>query len=58
MARMPRIVVPGQALQLQLYWETFAQCDGALRPDQVVCEVSCGRGGGLVSVIAVAAHHA
>ena len=42
--------VPGQALQLQLYWETFAQCDGALRPDQVVCEVSSGRGGGLAFV--------
>ena len=42
--------VPGQALQLQLYWETFAGLDGALGPAKVVCEVSCGGGGGLAFV--------
>jgi len=36
-----------QALQYELYWQTFSQLDDSLNSSEILCEVGCGRGGGL-----------
>lgn len=36
-----------ERFQYELYWQTFQQIDEALPASSVVCEVGCGRGGGL-----------
>ena len=38
---------PEEALQYELYWQTFSQLDQPLSEEQILCEVSSGRGGGL-----------
>ena len=38
---------PSQGFQYELYWQTLKQLDISLASDQVHCEISCGRGGGL-----------
>lgn len=38
---------PEQHLQYELYWQTFSQLKQTLEPNQIICEVSSGRGGGL-----------
>ncbi|MBX3670483.1 MAG: class I SAM-dependent methyltransferase [Rhodocyclaceae bacterium] len=38
---------PDEALQYELYWQTFALLERQLSAQQVLCEISCGRGGGL-----------
>lgn len=39
--------VEGERLQYELYWQTFCLLERKLSADAVVCEVSCGMGGGL-----------
>lgn len=46
-ANRPHFPHEGEGLQYELYWQTFSQLPRPLRPDQLLCEVSCGRGGGL-----------
>ena len=36
-----------QALQYELYWQTFSQLDDSLDSSEILCEVGCVRGGGL-----------
>lgn len=43
----PHYPDPDEALQYELYWQTFAQLERPLDDQDVLCEISCGRGGGL-----------
>ena len=36
-----------ERFQYELYWQTFKQIGETLTPASIVCEVGCGRGGGL-----------
>lgn len=38
---------PEESLQYELYWQTYSQLERPLSEDQVLCEISSGRGGGL-----------
>lgn len=43
-------ISPDQCFQYELYYQTFKQLTGPLKPNQTVCEISCGRGGGLAFI--------
>ncbi len=43
----PKYPSSDQGLQYELYWQAFKQLEAPLTSEQVICEVSSGRGGGL-----------
>lgn len=43
----PYFPEPEEGFQYELYWQAFHQMARCLKPDEVLCEISCGRGGGL-----------
>lgn len=38
---------PEEGCQYELYWQTYAQLARPLEDHEILCEISCGRGGGL-----------
>lgn len=46
-ANRPHFPEPSEGLQYELYWQTFSQLQQPLEEEQLLCEISCGRGGGL-----------
>ncbi len=43
----PHYISENERFQYELYWQTFKQIGETLTPSSVICEVGCGRGGGL-----------